>query len=778
MPGRPGTAPAAHDSEGGGPSPGFGRSGWPTAVSNFAERHRWRILVVWVLLLGIGAVSAASVTGTLRSGGWDVAGSGTVAVRELLAEGLHGRGATTAVLVVHDRENTADSPAFDQRTREAFEQVRSDPRLRVQSSFGWSTLSPLARGAFLGKDRATVVTSIGSGLGDDEATKVLPAIQKDLVDRFESRGLDVSLVNVQAYQGAINEDSAISMIRAEAIALPLVALVLLLLFRSVVAVCAAMAATLTVVIFGLGIVGAVARHVELSIFVQNVVLMLGIGVGVDYSLIMIKRFKEELAAGQPVRTAVPITLATAGHTVIVSGVTIVVGATALYVVPLNAIVSIAAGAALVVALGVLVCIVLMPVLLHLLGDRINRGAVRLPARLGGTESASDAELAENRWYRTALGVMRRPVISLTAGAAVLVLLAIPALNMSLSVPDPRMLPASSPVRTGFEYAADQFGPGATLPIQVVVSTPAPLADPVVADELTRFVDDVAALPNVQTVNSAMTVLRQVSPTNPFAALQPAAFDRLPSDAQQGVRYFVPADGHLFVAEIVTAQPPADPATRELLGKVVDRAGQLPPPLTADVGGQTSRAEDVNQVIADKLVLVLVLMLAAVYIVLLLSFRSVFLPLKAIAMNLLSVGAIFGVLVMIFQYGWLHDGVFDHSGYLVSFVPPLVLAMIIGLSTDYEVFLLNRVREEYLASGDNQLAVARGMARTAPLITGAAILMIVVFGAFGLAGNMIMQQMGIGLAVAVALDATLVRIVIVPAVMKLLGRWNWWPSGRP
>lgn len=778
MTGRPDTVPAAHPAEGPGPSPGIGRSGWATAVSNFTERRRWPIVVAWVLLLVLCSVSAVSLTTTLRSGGWDVAGSGTVAVRQQLSDGLQGRGQTTAVLVVHDRENTADAPAFDQHTREVFEQVLADPRLRAQSSFGWSTLSPLARGTFLGKDRATVVTSIGSGLSDDQATKDLPAIHTDLLDRFDHRGLDVSLVNVQAYQGAINEDSVHSLVRAEAIALPLVAIVLLLLFRSVVAVCAAMTATMTIVVFALGIVGVIARQAELSVFVQNVVLMFGLGVGVDYSLIMIKRFKEELAAGQEVRSAVQVTVATAGHTVITSGVTIVVGAMALFVVPLNAIVSMAAGAALVVAVAVLVSIALTPVLLHLLGHRINRGALRLPARLGGTESATNAELAERRWYRTALRVMRRPVICLTAGTAVLVLLAIPALSMSLSLPDPRMLQASSPVRIGFEYAADQFGPGATLPIQIVVNTPAPQTDPVAAGELTRFVNDVAALPDVQTVNSALTVLRQVSPTDPFAALDATAFDRLPADAQQGVRYFVPADAHRFVVEIVTARPPADPATRQLLSEVIDRARELPPPLTAEVGGQTARAEDVNRVIADRLPLVLVLMLAAVYLVLLLSFRSALLPLKAIAMNLLSVGAIFGVLVLIFQYGWLGDGLFDHSGYLVSFVPPLVLAMIIGLSTDYEVFLLSRVREEYLASGDNRLAVARGMARTAPLITGAAILMIVVFGAFGIAGNMIMQQMGIGLAVAVALDATLVRIVIVPAAMRLMGRWNWWPARAP
>ncbi|MFF0488786.1 MMPL family transporter [Nocardia sp. NPDC004068] len=775
MTGRSDTAPAEHRPEDPGAAPAAAGTGWAAAVSGFAERNRWRLVGVWVLLLVLGALSAVSLTGTLRSGGWDVAGSGTVAVRELLSEGLHGRGATTAVLVVHDRDNTASNPAFDQRTREVFDQVRADPRLRAESGFGYSTLSPLARGTFLGKDRATAVTSIGSGLDDDAATKELPGIEKDLHARFDPQGLDVALVNVQIFQGAVNEDAILSLVRAEAIALPLVALVLLLLFRSVVAVVAAMATTLTNVVFALGILGVVARHVELSVFVQNVVLMFGLGVGVDYSLIMIKRFKEELAAGRDVPAAVAGTLSTAGHTVVASGVTIIAAAAALFVVPLNAIVSLAAGAALVVAIAVLVSSLLTPVLLHLLGHRINKGAVRLPARLGGgAETATDEELTEHRWYRAALAVMRRPLAFLAAGGAVLILLAIPAFSMTLSLPDLRMLPESSPVRIGSEHIADQFGPSAALPIQVVVQSPGPVTDPAAADALTRFVADLGTLPDVQVVNSALTAARQVSPANPFGALDPAAYDRLPADAQQGVRYFVTPDAHRFVVEVVPSTQPADPATERLLNRVTDRAHELPAPLTAEVGGIAQRSQDVNRVISDSMPLVIGLMLIAVYVVLLVSFRSVFLPLKAIAMNVLSVGASFGVLVMFFQYGW-SGGLFDHSGFLVSFVPSLILAMIVGLSTDYEVFLLSRVREEYRASGDNRLAVARGMARTAPLITGAAVLMIVVFGAFGLAGNMLMQQMGIGLAVAVALDATLVRIVIVPAAMKLMGRWNWWPT---
>lgn len=748
---------------------------WAILLSALVQRHRRLLLIGWVVLLGVCAASAFTLVDSLRSGGWDVAGSSTVIVRDQLSEGFQGRGETTAVLVVHDREHTDGDPEFDRRTSEVFDRVRADDRLQVESSFGWSTLSAAGRQTFLGRDRRTVVTSLGSALDDDAATKQLPSIQRDLVAQFDSAGLDVSLVNIQSFQGALNEDVVRSLIRAEVIALPLVVLVLLVLFRGVVAALVAMTTTVTGIVFALGILGPIAQQVELSIFIENIVLMFGMGVGVDYSLILIKRFKEELAAGHDVPTAVVRMLATAGHTVIASGITIIVAAAALFVVPLNAIVSLATGAALVVAVAVLVSMVLMPVLLHLLGHRINRGRVWIPAGFRGEESGGDPA---HRWYRVAMLVMRRPVVFLTVSSFLLLLLAIPAASMKLSLPDDRILPASAPVRTGFENITEQFGPGAALPIQVIVDSPAPLRGAMIDAELSRLVADLGALPDVAVVNSGLTVLQLFSPAEPLAALESAVFDQLPAEAKAGVRYFISPDNRRFVVEVVPTHSATDSATVRLLDRVVDRTGELSAPLMARVGGATTRSEDVNKVISAKLPLVIGLMLAAVYLVLLLSFRSLFLPLKAIAMNVLSVGATFGALVLIFQDGWSPSWLgLDHSGYLVAFVPPLVLAMIVGLSTDYEVFLLSRVREEYRVSGDNRLSVARGMSRTAPLISGAAILMIVVFGAFGFAGNMVMQQLGIGLAIAVALDATVVRILVVPAAMRLMGRWNWWLPGR-
>jgi RND superfamily putative drug exporter len=282
------------------------------------------------------------------------------------------------------------------------------------------------------------------------------------------------------------------------------------------------------------------------------------------------------------------------------------------------------------------------------------------------------------------------------------------------------------------------------------------------------------------VNSAIDALRQVNPAHPYAALAPATFDRLPPDLKATVRHFVRADNRVTVLELVPDGYAASAPVRDLLREVRAQTA-----VTAHaggwrvvVGGETAEGLDANHTIEDGLPLVVATMLGAIYLVLLATFRSLFLPLKAIVSNLLSVGATYGVLVVCFQDGRL-SGVlgFDSTGNLTNFVPIVLVTLLFSLSTDYEVFLLNRVREEYLATGDNVGSVATGLARTAPLISGAAVLMVAVFGAFTFTSILPIQQLGLGMAVAITLDATVLRLLVIPASMRLMARWNWWMPGR-
>jgi RND superfamily putative drug exporter len=274
-------------------------------------------------------------------------------------------------------------------------------------------------------------------------------------------------------------------------------------------------------------------------------------------------------------------------------------------------------------------------------------------------------------------------------------------------------------------------------------------------------------------------LRAANLDRPFAALAPAAFSRLPADAQKTVNHFVSTDRRKVVLEVIPDDYASGERARDLLTSVRAAAQQVSGPgVTTAVGGETAEGVDANNVIQDGLPAVVLVMLGVIYLLLLITFRSLLLPLKAILMNLLSVGATFGVLVLVFQHGIGADLLgYEEVGYIQNFVPVLLLAILFSLSTDYEVFLLNRVREEYNAGADNSDSVANGLARTAPLISGAAVLMIAVFGAFAFTSIMPIQQLGFGLAVAIALDATIIRLVVVPAAMQLMGRWNWWLPGR-
>ncbi|WP_194238685.1 MMPL family transporter [Streptomyces spongiae] len=762
-------------------------------ASRLIRRFRRPLLGLWLAALAISGLGASSIADSLSGGGWYVPGADSTKAAQQLEHGFKGRGRTTVTLVIHDKRYESDDPRFEQRARDMARQVTAEPALKVTDSHGWTGLTPQNRSDYAGDDHHTVIDSLALDLDDGTARRELPKVQADLEDRFGPRGLDVSLVSPSSFWGEVNALSQEGLARAELITMPLIIVILLWLFRSVAAALASLAVGVSAIVFTLGVLAPVARHHELSVFVQNAATMLGLGVGVDYSLFMITRFKEQLARGQDVASAVAATLRTSGHTVVASGATVVLAMCTLFLIDLTVIFSLALGAVVVVAFCVLTTVLFLPVLLHLLGDRINAGRVRVPRSLGerfrraagkaddhrAADTTSVAGEENSRWFRLSLKVMARPVLFLTATSVVLVALAAPVAQLRTFSPDARILPEDSAARVGYDHMQDAFGVGTTSPIQVVVTSRAPLEESEQSEHLTRFSSRLEKLPHVDRVDSALPVLESASPQAPLKALAAPLLDRLPDDARDTVRHYVAEGNRALVLEVVPDTTASDDAARELLSRVQDEADQLPTStLSSVIGGETAEGIEANRVIQDGLPQVVLVMLAAVYLVLLLTFRSLLLPLKAIAMNLLSIAATYGVLILVFQKG-LGTGLlgFEQTDYLQNFVPVLLLALLFSLSTDYEVFLLDRVREEYLTTGDNTVSVARGLTRTAPLISGAAVLMVAVFGAFGFAGIVPIQQLGFGMAVAILLDATLVRLLLVPAAMRLMGRWNWWFPGR-
>ncbi|MBO0802286.1 MAG: MMPL family transporter [Nocardiopsaceae bacterium] len=650
------------------------------------------ILVVWIASLVLAGWSALSLAGKLSGGGWDVPGSGSQMAASRLSAGFAGRGRTDVTLVVRGSAAAA---------RSALGQVPRDPQLEVSST------GPVAAKG------DTYTMPLGLRMDDGTARRELPGIQASLA--ADHPGVRLALVSSDALFGEVNTLSQQDLVIAELITMPLIVLILLLLYRSVVVAMVSFVAGGTAVIWTLGLLSLLAGQHQISIFAENACSMLGMGVGVDYSLFIISRYRIERfrTRGDDV-PALATVLRTSGHTVLFSGTIVMAALAALFLIHLDVIESMALAAVIVTCCAVLAGLVVLPAVLLTLGAQVGgpRHGRRRPDAAGG-----------QRWEGFARAVMRRRLTALLAGTAALAALAVPALSMRTFTPDVSVLPQSSAVRWGYQAIAGAFGAGAPSPMLVVI----PAADQgQVASEVSR-------LPDVAAVQTA------------------------------GSRYFVSADGRTAVVQVLAKGGASAPGTLNLLSKV--RAVTAPD--GGVVGGETAEGVDANAAIGSRLPLVTVVMLAVIYLLLLFTFRSVLLPLKAIVVNGLSVMATYGILVLVFMRGGTP---------LQNFVPSVLLAVLFSLSTDYEVFLLSRVREEYLKSGDNSAAVASGLAQTAPLISGAAALMIAVFGGFGFIALMPMRQLGTGLAVAVALDATVVRLVLVPAFMRIAGRWNWWFPG--
>ena len=516
--------------------------------------------------------------------------------------------------------------------------------------------------------------------------------------------------------------------KAESIGFPIVLLILLAVFGSLVAALMPVALGFVAVIVTGALIYALSLITGMSVFVTNMASMIGIGVAVDYSLFVLARYREEIAAGRAPDDARAIALATSGVAVTFSGLTVIVSLAGLFIVDTMSVRSMALGAILVVAVSVLAATTLLPALISLAGRRAWEpgrvvGSVtgwlvrRLPRRRGAE--------AGTFWARWTGAIMRRPVLAALGATAVLLALAVPALQLHMSNGALQQFPAGNETRVGFEAAAKVIGAGAASPVEVV----APRAR---------------------------------------AGARAAGAERRPRDrARRGA------------ADLARRRQRArarDPAPRRRVGAGARarRAAARGAARGRRVGGSPAFGKDFADRISSSMGLIALFVLSLSYVVLLLLLRSVVLPLKAVLMNLLSVGAAYGVLVAVFQLGWI-DGFlgFQSDGYIDALTPPLVLAIVFGLSMDYEVFLLSRIRERWSVTGDSRTAVAEGLQASAKTITSAALIMTCVFGVFVLTGVPSIQQLGVGCAVAIALDATLVRLVLVPAAMELLGDWNWW-----
>ncbi|HEX5713260.1 MAG TPA: MMPL family transporter [Solirubrobacterales bacterium] len=706
------------------------------------RRRRW-VLAAWVLIVALALPFAAKQTEHLTGGGFDVPGSQSKAVVDSMQGVFAGESGGVAVLLRAEPGASAGERAA------AVERVRSE----VAEIEGIALPPPVARRgeAQLQRQDSTVLPLVSSVSPDDlidPATELREALDPGTV----SAGVTTYLAGQPTVWAGMQELSKEDLQKAEASGFPLVALILLVIFGSL----AAAALPLTLGFVSVIVTGALIYFISLqmttSVFVTNMASMIGIGVAVDYSLFILARYREERQAGRDCDAARAEALSTSGLAVAFSGLAVIVSLAGLWMVDNQALRSMALGAMTVVAVSILTATTLLPALIAMLGDRVMPGGIvarvlrftkhtilRRPRRAetaGATAAAAATPAGPGFWDRWARRVMQRPVAAAVGSAAILLVLASPVLSMDTGTTALEQFPKDSDVRVGNELASAQLGGGAD-PIEIVASFGAAPDRAAVAE----FARELNGQPGVSSV---------AAPVYAERAVLIEATSNAPSDSD------------------------AATALVERLRESFIPATALAASASVDVGGETARTEDVRVQISGSFWKIVGFVLALSFLVLMVMLRSLLLPLKAVLMNLLSIGAAFGVLVAVFQWGWLDSVLgFESLGALDTINVPLIFAIVFGLSMDYEVFLMSRIRERYLAHGDNERAVAEGLASSARTISSAALIMSSVFAVFVLTGVPSIKELGLGCAIAIALDATLVRLILVPAAMKLMGKWNWW-----
>jgi RND superfamily putative drug exporter len=704
--------------------------------------NRWTTILLdrarLVIALGIVATIAAATYGlgvfdSLGQGGFD--DPKTDASKELAHEqAVFGNQNVDVIALYRSKTLTVDDPAFRQQVEQTLTGIPKGTTTSVVTA--WDTGDP----AMVSTDKHAVQVFV-SLAGDTQAEQ---SDNNDLVmPALKSTTLQTDIGGPWAVYKGVNETVSEDLARAETYSLPIVLILSLLIFGSLVA------ASMPVMVGGLSVIGglAVVRLIttvtEVSVFSINVISLLGMGLAIDYALFVISRYREELArlpVDDPTaaRTAIATTMRTAGRTVLFSGLTVAAAMSALLVFPQNFLRSLGYGGIAAVLIGVLTALTVLPAVLLLLGRRIDAGRVPLPWRRGRGRPVS-ADTEHGAWARLAHAVMRRPVVVMVVIVGALLFVASPFLGVKWGSVDYRVLPPDQPAHVASVKLNTEFGQER--------STANVLLETADQAEVAAYVDRVKALPGILDVRpvgtkDGVTLLRAAWAGNSQTAASRAVVERI--RAVPG-----PSGDHVLV------------------------------------GGLSADTVDLLGSIRSHLPWMAGIIVAVMMVLLFLAFGSLVLPLKAVVMNVLSISASFGVITWIFADRHLEGFLgYTSTGFLDATQPIFMLAILVGLSMDYEVFLLSRVREQWdkphpgmTATQRNTDAVAVGLQKTGRIITSAALLLAVVIGAFSTSGIVFMKMIGVGMLVALLVDATIVRALLVPATMKLLGRWNWW-APRP
>jgi RND superfamily putative drug exporter len=741
------------------------------ALGRFDYRFR-RVVPVIGLLLMLGLqVWASQAGGRLIQGGWVIEGSEEQRAAALLADRF-GAQATTMLVIFEDPGGDAASTAFQEVVAETLEPIADDPLVDEITTYADAPLDEL-----LSDDRTKTLAVVTLTEAEEDAVEGAA----ELTERIEAPdGVSVTVTGVPQLYHEFNEKIEQDLIQAELISLPIAALILLAVFGTLVGAALPLLVAGLALPSGFAVINLLAGVTDVSIFVTNLASMIGLALSIDYALFMVSRYREELRH-HSVEIAIERMMGSVGKAVAVSGAAVAIGLSSLIVFEADALRSMGIGGVITVVSTLIFALTVLPSLLAMLGHRVNRFRLPLPRALRIVEDdpvAADARQGRGLWAWIAARVMRRPLLIAGPVLALMLLAGSPFLSIQLSTGQNLEDLPDTPAREGFLTIVAEFPGGESDPVTVAVTwdgldleTDGIPAD--VQEALAAYVEEVAALDDVNGVESVLDAPPGLPAEQYRALLAMRPVDR-PADVAAGLDAYLDdwVGGDTAKIRVFSKLLPDSDDGRAL----VDEVRAVSPPENADAitGGLPSRSRDFMTSFYASVPMAVLIVVSVTGGILFLTFGSVFLPVKAVLMSLISVSASFGALVWIFQQGHLSDVLgFDPSGATAAWLPIIMFAILFGLSMDYEVFLLSRIRERYLVHGDNTRAVAEGIGITGGIITGAALIMVAVFGAFALSSIVFLKALGFSMALAVFIDATIVRGVLVPAFMRVMGTVNWW-----
>ncbi|MDQ0156283.1 MMPL family transporter [Robertmurraya andreesenii] len=682
------------------------------------------IITLWAILIVVMAFFAIQLPSKLHGDGFWMEGE-HAEVMDIASEAFDMPAET--MFLVFDKMS-------DKQIAKTMEKVAD---LDVVSSI----VSPLEDNSLYSKDLSYALLQFEDK--EDDMPEIVTSI-REAIDKDKG----VVLTGAPAISKDINTASQRDLMTAEAIGLPIAIIVLLFAFGSVVASFIPLIIGISTILVSFGLLTMLGNRIDLSIFVLNIIPMLGLALSIDFALLFISRYREERKKSGLLE-AVSTTIRTAGRSVLFSAFCVLIGLGAMMLVEVDIFQNIAVGGMIVVALAVLSSITLLPSILIMLGERINKWQL-----LKVKENGDDG------WRKFANKVIKRPMLLMIFSILILGIAVIPIKNMKLTIPSIESLPKSYDSRSAYEAMQEAFGLEDTSMVYAIatrengweneegLSEIKELEDKLLADPL---VDEVTTLFSLSGVKSAREWEMSMQVPEMEAKLRPLQ--------EQFIK-----EHQLFIPITIAAEPDSKEA-QDWVRTVAERYSGY----ELKVGGMPKFNQEIFDEIENKIGAVLSVIIVSTFFILLIAFRSLLIPIKAILMNIFGLSATFGILVYVFQYG--HFGL--PAGTIALIIPVLVFSLVFGLSMDYEVFLISRMQEEYAHSLDNDRATVEGLATTSKIITSAALIMIVLTGAFAFTDVMPVKQIGVGIAIAVAIDATIIRLLLVPSLMKLFGNWNWW-----